>query len=87
MIGAKRAISHVEFWPLSRLLTVTGISKSEIYRQMRLGLFPKSHSYRDTSTRKFWLSSDVKQWQLDQLSGVSRSWEQEEVSDFDALLK
>jgi hypothetical protein len=29
----------------------------------------------------------VKQWQLDQLSGVSRSWERKEINDFDMLLE
>lgn len=69
MTGAERTVTHVEFWPLTRLVVITGISKSEIYRQMRSGLFPKSKAYHDTSTRKFWLSSEVKQWQLDQLLG------------------
>lgn len=59
----------IEFWPLPTVLAKTGLSRSEIYRRAKDGSFPGSRAYRD-STRRFWLSSDVRRWQASQLAGV-----------------
>jgi predicted DNA-binding transcriptional regulator AlpA len=40
-----------------------GLSRSEIYKRARLGEFPTSRKYPG-SDMAFWLSSDVRRWQL-----------------------
>ena len=87
MIIAERSVSHTEFWPLTRVVEVTGVSKSVIYQQMKLGLFPQSHSYQFSDKRRFWLSNDVKRWQQRQLVDKSQDLEEELDNEFDALLK
>lgn len=59
---------HVEFWRLKRVCEVTGISKSEIYRQIADGRFPQPKNYRDSPGKKFWLSTQIKDWQRQQLN-------------------
>lgn len=59
-------MQHVEFWSLTRVTEVTGISKSEIYRSIKAGTFPASHAYK-CNIRRFWLSHEVKAWQQSQL--------------------
>ena len=60
-------MQHVEFWSLRRVVEVTGCSKSEVYRLMRIDLFPKSNAYRATPKKRFWLSHEIKEWQQAQL--------------------
>lgn len=57
----------VEFWPLDTVLQKVGLSRSEIYRRQRDGSFPNSRPYRNSS-RRFWLSSDVRRWQANELT-------------------
>jgi prophage regulatory protein len=52
----------MEFWRLDTVIQKTGLSKSEIYRRMGEGTFPKSRKYPN-SEKTFWLSSDVEAWQ------------------------
>lgn len=59
-------MDHVEFWSIKRVIEVVGLSKSEVYRQVREGLFPKANSYR-SNNRRFWLSHEVKAWQQAQI--------------------
>ena len=87
MIVAERSVSHTEFWPLTRVVEVTGVSKSVIYQQMKLGLFPQSHGYQFSDKRRFWLSNEIKRWQQKQLLAKSLDLEQEIDNEFDALLK
>lgn len=78
-----------EFWRLPRVIEVTGLSRSEIYRRMNEGTFPKSHPYRDAPKIRFWVSSEVQRWQAEQvgrgewaaLLGFDR-----EPDEYDALL-
>lgn len=56
----------VEFWPLQTVASKVGLSRSEIYRRQKEGSFPSSRPYRNSS-RRFWLSSDVRRWQLEEL--------------------
>lgn len=61
----------IEFWPLARVVAVTGLSRSEIYRRQKEEPgFPHSRPYRD-STRVFWLSTEVRAWMVGQLADVS----------------
>jgi predicted DNA-binding transcriptional regulator AlpA len=59
----------VEFWPLDTVLRKVGLSRSEIYRRQRDGSFPASRNYRNSS-RRYWLSSDVRRWQAEELAGA-----------------
>lgn len=58
---------NAEFWRLPRLLQVTGLSRSEIYRRINEGTFPKSHPYRDAPKIRFWISTEVQRWQAEQV--------------------
>ncbi|WP_242137034.1 AlpA family phage regulatory protein [Sphingomonas sp. TREG-RG-20F-R18-01] len=49
------------------MVEVTGLSKSEIYRQMSDGSFPTSRPYRDNPKRRFWTSIEVQRWQAQQV--------------------
>lgn len=58
--------SQVEFWRLPTVMQKTGLSKSDIYRRISYGKFPKSRPYPD-SDATFWLNKDVIAWQLEAL--------------------
>ena len=58
----------VEFWRLEIVIAKTGYSKTEIYRRMKEGAFPRSHSYADGTAKRFWLSTEVRAWQNEILS-------------------
>ena len=61
-------LGDVEFWRLRTVLQKVGLSKSEVYRQMASGTFPKSRRYAGSGTRgTFWLSRDILLWQEEQL--------------------
>jgi predicted DNA-binding transcriptional regulator AlpA len=87
VIVDERTTVHAEFWNLKRVTEITGISKSEVYRQMRLGLFPKSNAYRASPKKRFWLSNDVKRWQQEQMLSRRSEIDDEIDNDFDALLE
>lgn len=87
MIVDEKTAVHAEFWNLKRVTEITGISKSEVYRQMRLGLFPKSNAYRASPKKRFWLSNDVKRWQQEQMLSRRSEIDDEIDNDFDALLE
>lgn len=55
-------IGHIEFWRLKKVIDVTGLSKSEIYRRMELGSFPQPKKYPD-SNMNYWVSKQVVEWQ------------------------
>lgn len=57
----------VEFWSLDRVMEKVGLSRSEIYRRAKIGTFPASRRYRD-STRCYWLSTEVRTWQKAELA-------------------
>lgn len=59
----------VEFWPLAVVQQKVGLSRSEIYRRAKERTFPAARAYRN-STRRFWLSSDVRRWQAEELGAV-----------------
>lgn len=61
------ADDFVCFLRLPDVVKITGISKSEIYRQVADGRFPAPRHYRDSPGKKFWLSTQIKDWQRDQL--------------------
>ena len=58
--------SQLEFWRLPVVIQKVGLSKSEIYRRVSDGRFPKPRRYPD-SDKTFWLSRDVITWQLETL--------------------
>lgn len=72
MLTAERLVADdVEFWPLGTVIQKVGLSRSEIYRQVLAGTFPGSRTYRNNPTRKFWVSTDVRHWQAEQLEAPS----------------
>ena len=76
----------LEFWGLRRVMETTGVSKSELYRLMRAGQFPQSRPYQHSPKRRFWLSSEVRSWQMTQISeGDIQSLTRDE-GEFDELL-
>jgi predicted DNA-binding transcriptional regulator AlpA len=56
--------ARLEFWRLPTVIEKVGLSRSEIYRRVADGRFPKPRHYPD-SDKTFWLSSDVLLWQLE----------------------
>lgn len=58
----------IEFWRLETVIAKTGYSKTEIYRRMKEGAFPRSHSYNDGTAKRFWLSTEIRRWQAEILS-------------------
>jgi predicted DNA-binding transcriptional regulator AlpA len=60
----------IEFWPLQRVVQITGLSRSEIYRRQKESSFPRARPYKNSS-RVFWVSSDVREWMRGQLADVS----------------
>ncbi|WP_231420749.1 helix-turn-helix transcriptional regulator [Sphingomonas sp. Leaf205] len=87
MIVEPGTVAHTEFWPLTRVQEVTGLSKTTLYDLMKTGRFPRSYSYQFTDKRRFWLSNDVKRWQQNQVPNRRTELEVEIDSEFDALLK
>lgn len=59
-------MQDMEFWPIATVISKVGLSRSEIYRRAKDGSFPSARAYRN-SHRRFWLSSDVRRWQHEQL--------------------
>lgn len=57
-----------EFWRLPVVKRRVGLSKSEIYRRVERGDFPKPRRYPG-SRLVYWRSDDVAQWQ-DRAMGV-----------------
>ena len=57
----------IEFLPLKTVVQRVGLSKSEIYRQIEAGKFPRSRAYKDNARKRFWLSTEVQNWQRDQV--------------------
>lgn len=53
---------NVDFWRLPTVMQTVGLSKSEIYKRIARGDFPPARNYPGTA-KKFWLSTDVRQWQ------------------------
>ena len=54
----------------------TGLSKTEIYRRIREGTFPRSRRYQHGTENggAFWLESQIRQWQTFEVAGVEQSW-------------
>ncbi len=59
-------MTDVEFWRLPTVVQKVGLSRSEIYRRISDGRFPKPRRYPD-SDKSFWLSSEVQAWQMEAL--------------------
>lgn len=58
----------VEFLRLRTVRERVGLSKSEIYRRIGLGKFPAPCAYPG-SQRKFWLSTEITDWQTMAMRG------------------
>jgi predicted DNA-binding transcriptional regulator AlpA len=56
-----------DFWRLARVVEVTGLSKTTIYRRIKVLTFPDSRSYQGSSG-VFWLATDIREWQRRELS-------------------
>lgn len=50
------------------VVQMVGLSKTEIYRLMTAGRFPRNRVYPTNLRRRFWLQSDVEAWMLDTLA-------------------
>lgn len=63
-----------ELWSMKTVSQKTGRSKSDIYRQISEGGFPRSRPYLDSlgkpTPRVFWRSTEVRAWIAAQISGV-----------------
>ncbi len=69
-------ISHEtdeDFLRLPDVMKRSGLSKSEIYRRIQEGTFPKSHAYATRRVGKsvFWLASELRQWQKREVMGIN----------------
>ncbi len=80
-------MTETQFLSLARVIELVGISRSEIYRQIKAGSFPQSRAYKDLEKRRFWLSSEIKAWQQGQLGADGLNLRTNDVADeFDGLL-
>lgn len=62
-MGQQTETGRTEFWRLKRVIQMTGLSQTEIYRQIAAGRFPVPRKYPD-SKMNFWLSDEVERWQM-----------------------
>lgn len=53
----------IEFWRMPTVIAKVGLSKSEIYRRIKIGTFPKARPYPGSPGRRFWVSTEVCAWQ------------------------
>lgn len=56
-----------DFWRLARVVEVTGLSRTTIYRRIKARTFPNSRPYY-RSSGVFWLATDIREWQRRELS-------------------
>ena len=56
-------VEDIEFCPMKVVAKKVGLSQTEIYRRIADGRFPRSRSYADGGKRRFWLSTEVQDWQ------------------------
>lgn len=54
---------EIQFWRMSKVIEIVGLSRAEIYRRIAQGRFPASRHYGEGGTRVFWVSSEIKAWQ------------------------
>lgn len=66
--------ARIQFWPIGKVVEVTGLSKTEIYRRVRKGAFPASRAYPD-SVRVFWTSAEIETWQRNCLAMKTEEFE------------
>lgn len=52
----------LEFWRLPMVVQKTGLSKSELYRRIEAGTFPRAKRYPGSKVT-FWPSTAVRAWQ------------------------
>jgi len=62
--------SEIEFWRLPRVIAMTGLSRSEIYRRVAERRFPRPKRYPGT-TITFWLASEVRTWLRETLAAAA----------------
>jgi predicted DNA-binding transcriptional regulator AlpA len=60
--------TDLQFWRINTVVANVGLSKSELYRRASNGSFPKPRKYPG-SNKTFWVSTEVRRWQRDQLKG------------------
>lgn len=53
---------QAEFWRLATVKQRVGLSKTEIYRRIERGEFPRSRAYPG-SRLVYWLSDEIAAWQ------------------------
>lgn len=56
-------VEDLEFWPMKVVVKKVGLSQTEIYRRVADNRFPRSYTYNDGGKRKFWLSTEIRDWQ------------------------
>lgn len=65
------------FWRLPAVMARVGLSKSEIYRRAKEATFPKSRKYQSGASgdkAAFWLASEIRRWQQQELNQVEQQW-------------
>jgi predicted DNA-binding transcriptional regulator AlpA len=65
--------ADLEFWPMKLVAKKVGLSQTEIYRRIAEGRFPQSLHYGNGGKRKFWLSTEIIEWQQAVLAKNQRS--------------
>lgn len=59
------------FLRLPSVSAKVGLTKSEIYRRMRAGTFPRNYPYRRAAQQRFWLLSELEEWMAEELDHAS----------------
>lgn len=59
-----QAGTDMEFWRLPDVERASGLKKSNIYARIKDGTFPASRPYRHNPRSRFWLSTEVRAWQV-----------------------
>lgn len=61
-------VTDEEFWRLPKVIEKVGMSRAQIYRRVADGTFPRSRSYRNSTRSVFWLASEVRDWQQQEVA-------------------
>ncbi len=56
------------FVRLRELVNLVGLSRTEIYRRIALGRFPRSRPYSSGGMSRFWRLSDIRAWMVNTLT-------------------
>ncbi len=61
-------MANEEFLRMAKVQEKCGLSRAQIYRRIAAGTFPRPRNYRGSNKSVFWLSSEIANWQQEELA-------------------